>query len=112
MELNKETIDAVTVVAVVGEVNAATAPSLDRLIREEQEGGQFRLVIDLSQAGYVSSAGMRVLLVGGKSCRRNGGDLRLAGLPEPVKEVFDMAGFSSLFELFDDAEAAVVSFSA
>lgn len=111
MELSTTTIDAVTVIAVQGEVNAATAPELDKEIREQQAAGNYRLVIDLSQAGYISSAGMRVLLVGLKGCTRQGGDLRLAGLPEPVKEVFDMAGFSPLFELFDDVDAARASFA-
>ncbi len=110
MELSTQIVNSVTVIAVVGEVNAATAPELDRLIREQQAQGRYRLVIDLSRADYVSSAGMRVLLVGGKTCRRQGGDLRLAGLPAPVREVLDMAGFTSLFEIREDVAAAVASF--
>jgi len=61
---------------------------------------------------YVSSAFLRVVLSMARNIRQQGGDLRLANLQPPVQAVFDLAGFSELFEIYDDVHAAVASYQA
>ncbi|MNL88983.1 putative anti-sigma factor antagonist BtrV [compost metagenome] len=58
-----------------------------------------RLVFDLSSLDYISSAGLRVILLAGKRLRASKGKLVLVGLQTMVREVFDMSGFLSLFAI-------------
>jgi anti-sigma B factor antagonist len=111
MDLSTKKVDAVTVVTVIGEINAATSSMLQELLEEQQAEDRHQLLVDLGQAPYVSSAGLRVLLGGLKVARRSGGDLRLLGLQGPVREVFDIAGFSTLFKIYEDMEGALGSFA-
>ena len=68
------------------------------------------LVVDLSCLEYISSSGLKVSLAGIKKARKEQGDIRLACLQPYVKEVFDIAGFTQLFQMFDKEEDAVDSF--
>lgn len=110
MDLTTTKVDSVTVIAVTGEVDAATAPFLEQEIHAQQQREVHHLIVDLTQVTYVSSACLRVLLGGLKFSRRAGGDLRLAGLQPAVREVFDMAGFSNLFQIHPDRQTAIDSF--
>lgn len=111
MDLSTKNVDAVTLVTIIGEINASTSPMLEDLLGKLQAESRHQLVVDLGQVPYVSSACLRVLLGGLKVARRSGGDLRLLGLREPVREVFDIAGFSTLFNIYAEMEEALSSFA-
>jgi anti-sigma B factor antagonist len=105
----------VDILGIDGRLDAATAP----LLRSKIEGlfaeARARIVLDMRQLEYVSSPGLRVLIEARKRARdiRVGdvpGDVRIVGLPERIKEVFELTGFISLFSFFDDVDAAVASF--
>ncbi|MBN1485321.1 MAG: STAS domain-containing protein [Chloroflexia bacterium] len=110
MELSTERIDTVTLIKLCGDVDANTARDLEQTLSEEQAADHHQLILDMSEVDYVSSAGLRALLGGLKVARSSGGDLRLAALQEPVREVFDISGFSTLFEIFADRQAGLESF--
>lgn len=98
----------VAVVAVSGRIDAYTAPDVEERLRQVlAEGATRHLVVDLEGTDYVSSAGLRVLITLAKRAMQNGFSLRLCALQEPVREVFDIAGFTRLFEIRDSQEAAV-----
>jgi anti-sigma B factor antagonist len=80
---------------------------LDSLIAAHQ----VYLVINLEHLEYISSSGLRVLLAGIKRVKKEQGDIRLACLQPYVQEVFDIAGFTQLFQIFDREEDAVSSFT-
>ncbi len=101
---------AATVVAVTGTVDAVTAPRFAEALQAEVAAGRAKVVVDLSDVAYISSAGLRAVLASLKAARTAGGDLRLAGAGDAVKQVFDLAGFGSILTSFDDVEAAVASF--
>lgn len=101
----------VDLVAVDGRVDSSTAPQLERALQKIINGGRYRIVVDLSETDFVSSAGLRVLLSALKQVRRfNRGDLRLAGMSTKVKKAFELAGFLTLFQVFDNSVDAVGSF--
>jgi anti-sigma B factor antagonist len=100
----------VTVVAVAGSVDGATAAALVASFRGEVGGGAVRLVGDFSRVDYTSSAGLRALLETVKETRQRGGDLRLAAVQPDVLRVLDLAGFTNILKLFADVEQAVASF--
>ncbi|MCX7839954.1 MAG: STAS domain-containing protein [Anaerolineae bacterium] len=101
----------VDLVSVSGRVDSSTAPQLEKALQKIIDGGRYRIVVDLSETDFVSSAGIRVLLSALKQVRRfNRGDLRLAGMSSKVKKAFDLAGLLELFQVFENSVDAVGSF--
>ena len=68
--------------------------------------GERHVVIDLAQLDYISSAGLRVIVLAGKRLSAANGKMALCSLKDRVREVFDIAGLSSIFSIYgshDDA---------
>jgi sigma-B regulation protein RsbU (phosphoserine phosphatase) len=86
------------VVAPVGRIDSTTSDALEKAINALLEAGTRSLVVDFSRVDYISSAGLRVLLVVAKRLRDGRGTLELAALGESVRQVFDLAGFLPLFK--------------
>lgn len=116
MELNVKRYTRVDLIEVVGRLDAASAPQFKQVIESLFNQGRYRIVLDLSRLEYVSSPGLRVLIEARKRARDwkitdlEGGDIRIACLPPRIKEVFDLTGFTSLFEIFPAVVDAVGSF--
>lgn len=98
--------ETVAVVAVSGRVDAYTAPDVEEKLNEATASGR-HVVVDLSETDYVSSAGLRVLLTLAKRSTAGEFQMRLTGLQSAVREVFDIAGFTRLFEIRDTRDQAV-----
>lgn len=111
MEVEISGTERVAVVAVTGRIDAYTAPEVEDRLGEVAGSGR-HLVIDLSGTEYISSAGLRVLLTMAKRSARGEFLMRLCGLQEAVREVFDIAGFTKLFEIRDGRDAAVAELTA
>ena len=111
MEIQVERRSEVTVIAIAGSVDGATAPTLTACFREQVGGGVVRIVGDFSGVDYTSSAGLRALLETVKETRQRGGDLRLAAVRPDVLRVLDLAGFTGILKLYGDIDAAVASFA-
>jgi anti-sigma B factor antagonist len=116
MELSHKPFNRVDLLSVGGRLDAASAPQFKQKIDELFEQGRYRLVLDLANLEYIASPGLRVLIEARKRARDwkitdlEGGDVRIANLPPRIKEVFDLTGFTSLFEIFSDTTEAVGSF--
>jgi anti-sigma B factor antagonist len=112
MEITVRELANVDVVTVVGRVDSSTAPQLDQTLKGLVDNGHFKLVLDLSEVDYMSSAGLRAMV----SCLREVkkgvrmGDLRLANPSERVAEVLELAGLDQVFQVFEDQVGAVGSF--
>jgi anti-sigma B factor antagonist len=101
----------VDLIAVEGRVDSSTAPQLEKALRKIIDNGRYRIVVDLSETDFMSSAGLRALLSALKQVRRfNRGDLRLAALSSKVKKAFELAGLGVVFQVFDNSVDAVGSF--
>jgi anti-anti-sigma factor len=103
--------DRVAVVVLVGRIDAYTAPEAETALAAASADGR-HLVVDLSGADYISSAGLRVLITLVKRSRAEAFELRLCGLQPPVLEVFDIAGFTQLFEIRDSRDEALAELAA
>lgn len=98
----------VTVVALVGRLDTKTAHDLEKSVNGLLGQGKRRFVLDLAGLEYLSSAGLRVLLMLAKRVSDEG-YLALCGLNAVVREVFDIAGFTSLFSIHPKRAAAVAA---
>jgi len=97
------------VLAPVGRLDTKTAPDLEKKVVELLRSGTRRFVIDFGPTEYVSSAGLRVLLMLAKKLAGGEGRLVMCGMSAAVREVFDIAGFASVFTIvstLDEVAAA------
>ncbi len=109
MEISEGKKSGVVILSVKGRLDASNAATLEQQLLALIDAGEQRLVLDGAGLDYISSAGLRVLLVAAKRLRSGGGGIALAALRDPVKEVLDIAGFSSIFKLYRTADEAVAA---
>ncbi len=94
-----------------GFVDAHTARDFERGIQAEVDAGRYRLVVDCAKLTYISSAGLGVFMGFVEETRDHGGDIKVCGLIPKVRQVFDMLGFGSVFDVVEDVPAAVRRFA-
>jgi anti-sigma B factor antagonist len=98
-------------IKVSGRVDSLTAPKLVEELNKITTSGHFKIVVDLSEVQFLSSAGLRILIATQKNCKRyNRGEVVLAAVPENILAVFELAGFTSIFKIFDNVISAVGAF--
>jgi len=111
MQITHKQLSRVDLVAVNGRVDASTAPQLQDALRSIFDERRFRVVLDLSEMSYMSSAGLKVLLAALKEAKRwNRGDLRLAALQPQVHDTLNLVGLLQLFKIYPNTVEAVGSF--
>ena len=81
-----------------GRVDTTTSPQLQNAILQAFQKGN-KLVLDFSGVEYVSSAGLRALLIGQKTANSKGGSMTLVNVAEAVLQVFKMSGFSGILHI-------------
>lgn len=97
MDIVTRTQNDVTIVAFQGSLDSKTSPQAHQALDGILAGGSRKLLIDFTALDYISSAGLRVLLAAAKRLSGAGSALRLFGLNESVREVFQISGFSTIF---------------
>jgi serine/threonine-protein kinase RsbW len=102
--------DDVTVLPIHGRVDAVTAPQLSAQVREQIDAGARYVLLDLSHVTFLSSSGLRSLLLIRKELMTVGGELRLAALQPQVHEVFALTGFTQVFAIHATADEALDAF--
>jgi stage II sporulation protein AA (anti-sigma F factor antagonist) len=112
MDIQQSTQGNVVLLAAAGRIDTTTSGALDDALRRALEAGARNVVVDLSDVEYISSAGLRVLLVLAKRLRDLRGRLVLCAMSEPVKQVFELAGFMPLFTIEPSRESAAARCSA
>lgn len=108
MDLTHEAHGEVTVVRAAGDINASSCAQLEEALAALIDQGRQRLVLDLAGVRYVSSAGLRVLLVVAKRLTPSGRFI-LSRAAEPVRQVLDMTGFSGIIKVLPTIDDAVTA---
>ena len=97
----------VAVIEVEGEVDAHTARTLDKALNDLLAQGHIRLALDVSQVGFISSAGLRAVIYAHREALQHGGQVKLFGLNAQVRRVFEMAGLDECLALSDTRQEAM-----
>lgn len=108
MEIQEQLLGKVLVLEPVGRLDSLTCREFEARLLPAL-GGNEAVVVDCAKLEYISSAGLRVLLVAAKQNRTTGGRLALAALRDNLREVFDISGFSAIFAIHPTVEAAIAS---
>ncbi len=111
MEITAKQFKNCDMLVVSGRVDSSTAPQLTEALESVTGDGRYKIVLDMSDMEYMSSAGFRALLSSQRVCKRyNRGEIVLAAVPERIQEALELAGFTELFKSYPNPIDAVGSF--
>ncbi len=94
-----------------GDLDTEAAYELEASLSDLVSRGNIKLLLNFSGVRIMNSTAMGVLLSSAEEARRNGGVMKLCCLSDHVREVLDLVGVSSLFEIYQTEEEAVASFA-
>jgi anti-sigma B factor antagonist len=100
----------VSIIRVGGYIDTTTSSELERALDSLLKSGVFRIIIDLGNVDYISSAGWGIFISEIKGIRERGGDLKLAKMIPDVYEVFELLEFHYILKAFDSIEDAINGF--
>ena len=109
MEIKINQEEKGTVVKLFGRLDGVTCPELQEKLVQLLENHSDKIIIDLEELDYVSSAGLRVLLLSQKKIKQIGGQIVLSAMRDTIKEVFDISGFSTLFPIYSSKTEALAN---
>ena len=100
----------VLVIEVDGQLIVSNRQELKQRVLDALEAGDRKFLIDFARTGYIDSSGLGVLVSLSKKIRDEGGDLRLAGLNEDLKTLFELTKLDTLFAISDTAAEALAAY--
>jgi anti-sigma B factor antagonist len=109
LEVNTNEVNDVVIVKLLGNLDTNTAPDAESEINKWLENGALKMVINLDQTNYVSSAGLRIFLATAKKITASGGAVKLCCPNEVVQEILDISGFSTILDVKKTEEEALAA---
>ncbi|MBI2422424.1 MAG: STAS domain-containing protein [Candidatus Hydrogenedentes bacterium] len=109
MEISKSNEDGVLVVSLAGRLDEMATREVEAAFTEIVERGAAPVILDLGGVEYISSNGLRVLLLFNRGLSRVAGQLKLAGLTPFVAEVFQISNFTAVFEIYPTRQLALAA---
>jgi len=98
-----------TVLSVNGRIDTTAAPELEQAIIHEIDKGTRTILLDFSSVPYISSGGLRVLLATAKKLKNPGDKFGLCSLSPEVLKIMKLAGFTSIFSIYQNEGEALAS---
>lgn len=108
--ITSELKDNVVVIGVSGRVDGLTAPQLDEALQDAIKSRHYKIVTDLSDTDFMSSAGMRALLKARLEVQDKKGELRLAAPSDYLLDSLKLVGLDKLFTIASSTEEALQDF--
>ncbi len=105
MQIHNERYGASLVVRVSGRLDAVSAPAFEAHCQQAIAGGERAMILDCGPLEYLSSAGLRSILIVAKSLSAAGGEFALANAGGLVREVLEMSGFMPMFRCLESLDA-------
>ena len=110
MEIKKEKKNDITCLRIEGCLDASNSSVAEKSVLDTVAAEGANMIIDLSELQYISSAGLRVILVVAKDIKTKNGKIVLCSMTDSVRKVFEISGFTSIFDIQDNVEAALKRF--
>lgn len=102
--------NGVVLVRADGQLIVGNRHELKDVVTRRLAAGDRRFVIDFSGTGYIDSSGLGALVTMSKQVREHGGELRIAGLNDDLRALFELTKLDTLFTISDTAEQALAAF--
>ncbi len=107
IEVNEEREGDILILIPVGRIDSSNAPMFERMVKDRIDDGETKIVVDFAKLSFISSSGMRVLLIGAKNIRSNQGSLVLCNMRDSIREIFSISGFDTIIPVVKDRLAAL-----
>lgn len=111
IEVAEERNGDVLVLLPVGRLDSGNARSFESVVMDHVSSGERRMIVDFSRLDFISSSGMRVLLIAAKALKAGEGTLVLCAMKNHIEEVFRISGFDRIIPIKDSRESAVAASS-
>ncbi|HQR19098.1 MAG TPA: STAS domain-containing protein [Gemmatimonadales bacterium] len=98
------------IVEVEGQLIVGNRQELKSVIQQALDNGERKLLVDFSKTGYIDSSGLGALVSISKKVREQGGELRLSGLNEDLRSLFELTKLDTLFAIADSSAQALAGF--
>ncbi|OFX66881.1 MAG: hypothetical protein A2X12_04830 [Bacteroidetes bacterium GWE2_29_8] len=109
MEIKTEKRDSVVILSVSGRIDVNISTQLEKEVVSNIESNNINIIVDCTNLDYISSSGLRVLLLGLKKTTALKGNFILCNLNKNIAEIFDISGFTSIFKICENVEQAINS---
>lgn len=109
-DVKVEEKNSIKILNLEGYLDAYTALKFEELMGEIVRSGGYKIVVNMKNLSYISSAGFGVFMAFIDEVRKNDGDIKFCCLPKKIDEIFELLGFKHIFETYKDAETAIKSF--
>ncbi len=102
--------DGIVLVAVDGELIVGNREAFKEVVIDQLDDGGRKFLIDFAESSYIDSSGLGALVSLSKRIREEGGELRLAGLNDDLRTLFELTKLNTLFQISDSRELALADF--
>lgn len=110
VDLYPEYDDAVLVLNPLGRIDGTNAKAFEEAMLARIEAGDSNILMNFEGVNYISSAGLRVLLMAAKRSSQSGGQLALCSVQDHIQEVFKFSGFADIIPIHEDRGSALGTF--
>ena len=110
LSIETDNMQTISVMKVKGRVDSETAPELDDALTKLLQSNRNKIVLNLQDVNYMSSAGLRAMVKAYQSANKSGGDVRLAAVSEPIEVILRTVGMMQMFKMFSTSEEAAAGF--
>lgn len=110
MNIIEQEHEQISVYKLEGRIDTQGAVDLDMALQAAVTAGKHKLVLDMAEVRYISSAGLRTLADVLTRNREKNGDLKLVALSSKVMRVFQIIGFDNFFSMYESVDDAVSDF--
>ena len=115
MEITSRQITDVTLIQVEGRIDHRTATDFENALKPHLNqclAGEYKkILVDLGGVDFMTSAGLRVLMIAAKTCDKQRGNVTVAALQPGIREIFEISRFDLVLKIFPTVESALESLS-
>ncbi len=109
MDIGEEKQGAFVILKPAGRIDGYTAPELEKKVSELVERGDTRILLDGAEMSYISSAGLRTVLISSRKCQQGGGKFSLCALQPDCSAVMKMSGFLTILDVYETRDEAIAA---
>lgn len=110
LSLDTDNTHEISVMKVKGRVDSDTAPELEDALTKLLQDNRNKIVLNLQDVDYMSSAGLRAMVKAYQTAKKSGGDVRLAAVSIPVEVILRTVGMMQMLQMYPTDQEAMASF--
>jgi anti-sigma B factor antagonist len=106
-QFSVDELGGILIISISGKIDASSSDYYEEELKTRIDSGIKKIILNMAQLSYISSAGLRTILVAQKRIKQSGGIIVLTDMQSGPADVFKMTGFDRLFPVFDSVDDAI-----